>query len=233
MSYPRLKFQLNKNLDKKICLEFLGKKKAGIDFGGGIIRMYPQLEKARGLSGEEKREIIDEFVEDCYSEHKKELEVILKNFENSWRRCEGEFYQQVREIFKDHPWPKGKYICYPSIFNCNPRFLEDKTFQAYFNHPLGICHVAAHELLHFMFYDYVKKKFPESVTKVGGEEKLWEVSEIFNVLVLSLSQFKKITGVKKEKIYPAHAKLLPQYKKIWKDSKDIDQFLHTVLTYPF
>lgn len=229
MNYPNLKFQLNKNLDKKICLEFLEKKKAGIDFGRGIIRLYPQLEKVKGLSREEKQEIISEFVEDYYHRHKKELEVALKNFENSWSNCEEKFYRQVRKIFKNHPWPKGKYICYLSIFNCNPRFLKDKTFQAFFKHPLGICHVAAHELLHFVFYDYVEKKFPKATTRIG-KEKLWEASEVFNSLVLSLPQFKKITGVKKEKGYPAHAKLLPQYQKIWQASRDIDQFLHTTLT---
>lgn len=221
---------MNKNLDKEICLKFLKKKKAGIDFGGGIIRLYPEVEKAKGLSRKKKQKVISEFVDDYYRTHEKGLEIVLKDFRSSWRNCEKKFYRQVDKIFKNHPWPEGKYICYLSIFNCNPRFLEDKTFQAFFQHPLGICHVAAHEMLHFMFYDYVGRKFPEAVAKAGSEEKLWEISEIFNSLILSLPQFSKTTGVKKEKGYPAHAKLLPQYQKVWHDSKGVDQFLHTILT---
>ena len=190
-----------------MCAQFLGHKKAGVDFGRGIIKLYPQL----------KYQAINKFVDDYYQEHETELETILTDFENSWQGCKEGFYRQVNKIFKNHLWPEGKYICYLSIFDCNPRFLRDKTFQVFFQHPQGICSVATHEMLHFIFYDYVEKKFPEAVTGIG-KDKLWEVSEIFNVLVLP--DFKP---------YPDHVQLIPQYEKTWKATKDIDQFLRTTL----
>ncbi len=206
-SHPNLKFQLNKHLDKKMCAYFLGHKKAGIDFGGGITKLYPQL----------THQAISKFVDNYYQEHEAKLEAILETFKNLWQGCKKDFYHQVTKIFKDHPWPEGKYICYLSIFDCNPRFLKNKTFQVFFQHPQGICSVAAHEMLHFMFYDYVEKGFPEAAAKIG-KDKLWEVSEIFNVLVLPDS-----------KPYPNHIKLIPKYEKTWKTAKDIDQFLRAVL----
>jgi len=190
-----------------MCSQFLGHKKAGVDFGRGITKLYPQL----------KHQTIDKFVDEYYQEHETELEVILETFKNLWQGCKEDFYRQVDKIFKNRPWPEGKYICYPSIFNCNPRFLENKTFQVFFKHPQGVCSVAAHEMLHFIFYDYVEKKFPGVATEIG-KDKLWEVSEIFNVLVLPDS-----------KPYPDHIQLIPQYEKTWKATKDIDQFLHTTL----
>lgn len=44
MTYPFLKFELNKILDGQICFSFLNLKKAGIDFGNTIILNHPDLD---------------------------------------------------------------------------------------------------------------------------------------------------------------------------------------------
>lgn len=228
MDYPKVRFQLNKKLDKEMCLEFLDLKEAGVDFGAGIIELYPELESVQEATKSKKQGIIDDFVDIYYLKQLTELKERVRDFKKTWRLVEKKFYQEVEQIFDGYPWPKGKYICYLSIFNCNPRFLEDKTFQVFYRYQDGISSVVAHEMLHFMFYDYIAHKFLKQYAK-ESKEKIWEISEVFNSLILTLPPFGEIVGPSEILLYPEHAELLLEFKNLWKHSKNIDDFLTQVL----
>ena len=94
-----------------------------------------------------------------------------------------------------YPWPEGKYISYLSIFNCNPRFIETKEFQVSYKHPETTNYVCVHEMLLFIFYDYLKKNFSKEYKKLDSKY-IWKLSEIFNDVVLRLPEFVSITGQK-------------------------------------
>lgn len=228
---PQIKFKLNKSLDKELANKFLFLKGGGIDFGRGIIEDHPELAFVKDVNQKKKRErLISEYVDCFYKTHLSKLCNIVHKFNNKWKKREKEFLNSVAKIFRNHPWPKGKYIGYLSIFDCNPRNLKDKTFQIYYKHPAGVVYVTAHELLHFIFYDYFKKKFKKDFKKIS-EEKLWKISEIFNSVLFSFKPFSRFAPNKLKRFdYPAFKKEIKRTKKIWETSKDIDRLIHFLLT---
>ena len=226
-SFPKLKFHLNKSLDKEVCFNFLEHKKAGADFGAAIIRLYPQLVKAKGLPPKQKQLLVNKYIDKYYQAQKERLNLACKEAEKQWQKIEKQFYLATDKIFS-HPWPKGKYIAYLSIFNCNPRFLETKTFQLFWRDSRGYPAIIAHEMVHFLFYDYLEKHFPQAENI--SADKIWSLSEVINFFILDSSPFHHLIG-QKESLYPdldtqAH-KLLP----VWKKSKNFRNFLSSSLKF--
>ncbi|PIU03944.1 hypothetical protein COT44_00245 [Candidatus Shapirobacteria bacterium CG08_land_8_20_14_0_20_39_18] len=136
---PSVVFQLNQNLDVQVGTMFLGHKKAGIDFGGGIIRHHPALAGALQVEGEKRKKMVEGYV---------------------------------------------------SIFNCNPRFLDTKTFQVYYQNRSGVVHVTAHEMLHFIFYDWLERNDQEFIDNTD-KEKAWTLSEVFDIVAFDRQEFNR------------------------------------------
>lgn len=220
---PYLKFKLNKNLDKKTCFDFLNLKYAGIDFGKGIILFHPKLKNIKKIkSAVTKKKEISDYINIFYNLHKDELRKTLGFFKKEWSKVEDKFFQEVDLIFNNLPWPNGKYICYLSIFNCNSRFLADKTFQVFYENKKEVKRIIAHELLHFIFFHYLNKKFKVRMSL----EKKWIISEVFNTIVLNQKNFIKIISPTKELGYPEHRKYLKILSKEWIKNKDISTWLN-------
>ena len=150
----------------------------------------------------------------------------IREFQTDWDKVEKKYFQAVAKIFKNHPWPKGKYIGYLSIINCNPRFIKDKTFQVFYFHPEGVVSVTAHELLHFIFYDYCLKKHSKIFKKLNTDDGIfWNLAEIFNAVVLSQPEFVKIHKIKNQKNYPAHKKYILILKRVWTKERNINKWI--------
>ena len=67
---PKLRFKLNKLLDKKVCNSFLFEKGGGIDFGKGIVKIHPELSLARKTKEKEKRKrLISDYINNFYKNH--------------------------------------------------------------------------------------------------------------------------------------------------------------------
>lgn len=216
--YPRLRIRLNKNLDKKVCYQFINFKKEGVDFGEGITKVHPDLMTAKSLSEKEKGKSISHYVDLFYEKNLKELERAMVLAEKEWELHKNDFFKITDKYFEKHLWPKGKYIAYLSIFNCNPRFLEDKTFQVYWRHPKGFMTVAVHEMLHFLFYDYISIKFNQ---KKFTDESLWRLSELIDYFLLEESEFIKITDDPYPDLYPNLSDLVYKLAPVWKRDRDI------------
>ncbi len=136
------------------------------------------------------------------------------------------------EIFSGYKWPKGKYIAYPTIWGMYPRFLDKKTFQFPYqnNKPNYIKVIIAHEMLHFIFYDYVYKKFPK-LKRCEYNYDLWNVSEAFNVIIQNSHKWVKLFN-QRTVSYPEHKDLIIKFKKVWREiDGDIDKFLKRVLRF--
>lgn len=222
MPYPNITFKLNKELDQKMANAFWDKKAGGVVFFELIKKNHPKLEK---------KEQIDQYISSFYQKHN---QIIIQKkvlIEKEWRIKEKDFFTIINKIFKNYPWPKGDYICYLSIFPFGPRFLENKTFQTCYKWDIeeSIWQVS-HEMLHFIFYDYVEHKFP-LITKKVSNEQIWELSEIFNNIIQNLSVFKKVTNFSlPDGPYPQLVKKTKKFQLIWQEEKeDIDYFLQRVL----
>jgi hypothetical protein len=128
-----------------------------------------------------------------------------------------------------YPWPDGNYICYISIFNCNPRFIKEKEFQAFYKHNATTNYVCAHEMLHFIFYDYLDKNF-KGKYKTLCESVIWKLSEVFNDVVLRLPEFVEITEQKNPGIYAQTNKELIKNQNLWKQTRNTKGFIEKYLT---
>ncbi len=212
MEYPHIQFRLNKSLDKKMVIEFLDFTTGGINFGKGILNIHPEI----------KRSIFG-YIDFFYKRNNKILKRSADNFRKKWKTKEKLFFEVISKIFRNHPWPKGKYIGYISIFDCNPRFLQDKTFQIFYKHKTGPIYITVHELLHFIFYDYVNKK-RKDLRKKLSEDDFWRLSEIVNEILLNSPSFKKIiNNQKKINGYPEFKKNVSCVKHKIKKITEIDK----------
>lgn len=230
-SYPKLKFSIDKEFDEWACKEFLTYDENNI-FSNSILRGHPKLIEGKPLNDKERIDFFNQYIDKYYKEHIKELEAAKEWAENNWKRIELRFYELVSGLFAPknntkseyiYTWPEGNYICAISIFNCNPRFIEDKDFQAFYNHHEGIKSVCVHEMLHFAFYDYIERQ-QNDVFKSLGDSGTWKLSEIFNDVVLRDSEFVKITGIESPGIYAQSDEELPKYIDMWKRSKNVHNF---------
>jgi len=54
----KVRFYLNKNLDKQMIKEFLNVQAGGIDFGNGIMETHPKLRPVKLLATKQKNRVL-------------------------------------------------------------------------------------------------------------------------------------------------------------------------------
>lgn len=217
------KFLLNKELDKKMCGQFIKDP----DFRQGIFELHPELKQVKKAGGDKTtKEIIDDYFNRFYNENREKLEAEKENFQKDWSSVEEGYFELIEGIFSQYEPFEGGYTGYLSIINCNPRFLEDKSFQIYYEHPMGVKYVTSHELLHFGFYEYTAEKFPELFEGRDPNQGIWwDLAELFNDVVLDGDEFQKIHGQMDIPVYPEHEEYLEEFTKLWERTKHIDEFI--------
>ncbi len=204
-----MKVELNKQLDKDIYLEFRKSVVGGVNFGEIIRKDHPEI-------NEENHE---EYIENFYKLHQKELQ--------STRLDTAGCYGEIKEVLKTNlkkyfgrEFHDENCVCYLSIFNCNPRFLESQSFQVYYKRPRNLRNeVLVHELTHFAFYDFCR------AIGLEDDKQLWELSEIFNVIFLNLPGLQKVIGVEEKLFYPDLKEKLADIKKIWNENLPAEKFI--------
>ncbi|MFH1298483.1 MAG: hypothetical protein ABII07_01530 [Patescibacteria group bacterium] len=227
----KLRFCLNKKLDEYMAEEFLNVRGGGIDFGGGIVKIHQQLKSVKSLKNiAQRKKAIRVYFDNYYRIHGTAMLRKTERVQNAWRKQEKKYITITEDFFGGFRFPKGKYIAYTSIINCNPRFLESKTFQFFYKKPLAdVIYTIAHELLHFIFFAFVEKKFKKE-TKHLSEDQLWNLSEIFNVVVLKSSQYCHVVNQKFVIPYPDHRRYIRQFEKVYKNSRNTEEFIRRGIT---
>lgn len=210
-----MKIKLNKQLDKEVYLAFCDAVVGGADFGKKIRDDHPNITKENYI----------EYIDNFYITNSDELKNILKDTELCFGEIKDPLFFELKKYFgKDYS--KENYICYPSIFNCNPRYLENKSFQVYYRrlHDMRK-EVIAHEITHFVFYDFCDK------SGIKNDNCLWELSEIFNVIFLNFPSIQKTIGAEELLFYPDLKDKLERVKKIWTKEKKAERFIKSSLEY--
>ncbi len=227
-------FELNKELDKEMAFVFLNKssKIAGVDFSKNVTDFHPTLASIKDLHEDEQKRIIGEYFDTYYDEHKTELEQYVSQFQTDWVKIENVFTKQLNTVFKNPLKPDGKWVGYISTINCNPRFLDTKTFQVFYKHKNGSNEIAIHEILHFFFYDYAVKKFPEIFGTLDKNTGIfWMLAELFNDVIQTLPEFKEMQGEIEYFGYPGHQKYYEYLRKLWLYNPDIDTWIPKAYEY--
>ncbi len=211
--------------------QFLNIKGGGVDFGAGIIKTHPNLKKtALAENTTIKKAIIKKYFTNYYKTNQEPIQKKVQLVKHNWQKIESDYVRITEQYFNGYRFPDGMYVAYASIINCNPRFLESKTFQFYYKKSVpDTIHTIAHELLHFIFYDFVNKKIKKETQNLT-EDQLWALSEIFNVIVLRSSLYGKIIDKKNVRPYPDHKKYLNQFEKEFKKSKNAKDFILRTLS---
>lgn len=222
----KLRFYTNKQLDEIMAEQFFDECAGGINFGEEIVKLHPKLKQVRLLKDTaQKKKAIQLYFDYYYRTHKAEMSRSIKCLRQVWYEREKEFINVTKNFFGGFQFPEGKYIAYTSIMNCNPRFLNSKTFQFFYKKPVAdAIHTVAHELLHFMFFDFVEEKFKNEIKKIS-DDQLWDLSEIFNVVVLKSSRYSDIINQQLVIPYPDHQGYISQFEKAYKNSYNAEDFI--------
>ncbi|MDP3729750.1 MAG: hypothetical protein Q8R26_03340 [bacterium] len=227
----KLRFYLNKKLDERMTEEFLNVRGGGIDFGVGIVKIHPRLKSAKSLKEIAQREkAIRVYFDNYYQIYKTAILHKLERVQDVWRKEEQKYIAITEDFFGGFRFPKGKYIAYASIINCNPRFLELKTFQFFYKKSLAdAIYTITHELLHFIFFDFIEKKLKKEIKHLS-EDQLWDLSEIFNIIVLKSPRYRHIVNQKFVIPYPDHRRYINKFKKAYKNSQNAEEFIRRGIT---
>ena len=213
--HPKIKFKSDYKKDIKTfsCFVRDAKYDNGRTLEWAIFRKYHSLKKYKiNKTIKIKPKEIELFVKNIYQKNKSLIKNNLSVHKTNWRKKEKTFYALVKKLFQDKFWPKGKYIAYPTIWGMFPRFLNDKTFQIPYKHKNKeyVNVVIAHEILHFIFYNYFFKKYPKYKNDKFSF-LVWHISEIFNSIIQNSPQWLKIFK-NKLKTYPEHKKIIAKLK---------------------
>ena len=231
--FSNLKFIVDLNKDIEVLNGFL--KTAKIfnmekDLKIGFYDFYSDLEKIIKSKNtqKQKNKLIKSFIQKIYQRDSIQINKAIKDAKRQWQKNKRYFLKKISNLFKNYPWPKGKYVAYPTIWGVYPRFINDKTFffPYIYKNKNFILFVIMHEMLHFIFYDYAIKKHPEIFRKLDTETgTFWDLAEIFNAIILSLPEFKKLHKQKKIFCYSEHKKYFSKLKKLWQNTMIVDNWL--------
>ena len=215
-----IKISLNKELDYEVYADFWDFSVAGADFGVLIRKDHPEI------SLENYKKYIDSF----YDVNKTELLIKQEEINRLLSEKQRDFFVELEKIFNFN-FLNSSYDGYLSIFNCNPRYLETKTFQIFYKKDLPyMLEVALHESLHFVFFEYLDLNFSEQIKRLDKNSGvLWEMSEIVNVIILNLPVFRKILGIEEKLFYSELKDKLLKAQNIWDSSGDMKKFVNIYL----
>ncbi len=231
--YPKIKFIIDFKEDKKNALRFLGdtnewKKE----------RFFPselQYVLQNKLAQKEKQRIVNNFVKQYFLKNEFEIKIGVRAIANEWMSIGRYFFDLVDKLFYDHPWPKGNYVGYASIFNMFPRDIEKKTFSfPYRKEDVSwAIKVIAHEMLHFIFFDYLNKVYrytQNTQIKNKNSNFIWQLSEALNNIIENSRSYRKVIPIKKlSKPYPGNEKIYKKLLAQWNKKNDIKKLLDSAL----
>ena len=232
--YPKLKFKINYKRDIETFFAF--NNEANFDSGRNlkwaILKKYPQFKKYKqGNTLNINEDIVKKFVESIYLKNYCLIKKNLSIYQKNWVNIKRNFYLLVDELFYQRSWPKGKYIALPTIWGMYPKFLEDKVFQIPYKHKNKkyVSIIIAHEMLHFIFYDYFDKKY----SKYKSNKYIffvWNISEIFNNVIQNSPGWLKIFRIKSIP-YPEHKKIIKKLQKIYykKENIIVDDLIKNII----
>jgi len=229
--YPKIKLKIGIKGDTNNCINFIKSERKGIrrQFVLWFLPDDFQYILSKNFSEKERNKIIREYTKHIYKLREKEIKKGLAKAQRDWQKVEKEYFQLVDNIFNNHPWPKGNYRGVISIWRMFPRYVKQKIFFFPYKHkiPKHSNKVITHELLHFIFFDYLEKKFnlkEHSRVKNKPDDYIWKVSEVFNNVIEDWKPYHQLLKDKPNP-YTGTEKMFQKMKKQWQEKQDIDWLL--------
>ena len=227
MSNPAIQLKFNQKLDQDLAWDFYSNP----EFGGcnfwkeRALSHHPKLLEIE--LAKNSRNYLDTYISEFYSSHFDEMKKRNQRTSIYLNQSQNDFFEITNRIFDHHPWPKKKFTGFFSIFDFCPRFLDWGAFQIFIYDSRSMqLFTIFHEMLHFIFYDFAQKTFPEKFKNLSTEEgNFWDLAEIFNVVVQDTDNFIKLHGKIKNSGYPNHKKLITKGKNLWGKNQNPKQWI--------
>jgi hypothetical protein len=224
--YPKVKFCIDLQQEKNFFLN------SGRDLSIFLPAGMSFVLRKEFLKDKDK--IIKAYLENYYKDAKKYLLGSVKSAQEKWVKSKKIFFKKVDKLFKNWPWSKGSYRGYITVARRYPRFIKYKLFafpaQSFrFKSQNLDLRVIAHEMLHFLEYDYLEKKFGlEPSESNSADSTFWQFTENLNVLIENSNFWKEFNAGIESKPYDDCKKLYVKMKKIWDKDKDIDNLVRKI-----
>ncbi len=234
---PELSFNINPDYDKTMCLMFWRNH----------VTVHPKLAYLLDIKDEALAKAeITKFVDEFYQSHQSEIEQQVQKGQADWAEVETSFFAKVEEMFHSYPWPpslpenQNHYQAMGSIWNHFPRNIKHQRFSIPANPEftrLGANNVIAHEMLHFITYDYLEKKYglqpsefrdPKNPDNPDYDNTFWQFTENLNALIEDDPVWAEFMDGKKAHIKPECKPLYDKMKVIWDQNKDIDNLVRQI-----
>lgn len=165
-----------------------------------------------------KKENIDKY----YDELRPTLESKLIEIKQGWLKIEEEAINKAKEVFGNTEI--GKIDCIISINPSAPRYIKQKFFLVNFESKWPN-EIIIHELLHYYFFEYCFKNYKNIFVNVDIDNGwAWDLSEIFNYIVLNDAFWKELLEMEKISCYEEHEKYFEELKRIWKN-RNLDELI--------
>jgi len=230
---PKIKFTIDIKEDTENAIDFVRRHAADTKLDKKFLKWFLPEEVQYILnskfSKKEKEKILINYTESIYNLRQKEIKDGFEKVKKDWGKVEKDYFKIVDRVFNKYPWPKGDYIGFASIFNMYPRNIIKKTFYFPYIHNISYYanKVIAHEMLHFIFFDYINKHYKlkeDFEFKNKTKRYLWEVSEVFNNVIENWEPYKQILKTN-FRLYPGTEKMFKKMQSQWQKKQDIDWLL--------
>lgn len=231
MKYPNIQLKFDRKLDQDIAWQFYSDPEfGGTDFWQrGAIKHHPKLKELD--KKDNPKEHLQEYILSYYNSKSDELDALGKKTKDYVNETKQNFFKIVDKIFNKKTWPQENYTGIYSIFDFCPRFLDWGGFQVFLYDTRNLqLFTVYHEMLHFIFYDYALKTFPEIFTGLDTENgKFWDLAEVFNAVIQQTQDFINLHGRIKEIGYPDHKNLIIEGRRIWEKTLDVKKWIQSML----
>lgn len=239
MGNPKVTFHVNREFDIWKINEFLNKEWRRDYFRERIFGAHPDLKIVIDLSKKEREKEITKYVNKLYGSLGNVLIKRTKRMQKDWNKISESFFKITNNIFRNTPWPEGEYKAILSVSPPYPRLLDRKIFQVDLGNDNNWKVITAHEMNHFIFFEYVRKKYLPKFKKTTEKEMnkklhnkfkipLWDLSEVHDVILLNSEEYQKLFPIK-TKPYLEHRGYYKECLRIWKDvDADIDKFFEKI-----
>jgi hypothetical protein len=234
--HPNLKFLIKPEED--IVVYFAFEKESKIfESSFKILENYffkkhPRIKILKQIQSKKKRKkFLENYVAEYYKSHKEWIRKKVQEIQRKWEKTQKQFFSLTDKLFQNHFWPKGNYQGFVTIWGIFPRDIKRKIFQFPYKGEVfkRVEVIIAHEMLHFLFYDYLYKHFPQ-YKACKFAYPVWILSEAFNEAVMEESQWQKIFP-KQSQFYKETILTRKKIKELRKKEKPLKEILEKLLSF--
>lgn len=231
MTYPKIKLIIDAAKDAELGVDFFkytrGELKKEFLWNFFPDELYNVINKK--MSSRTRNNLIRTYAQRIHREKQKEIIKGVQLVKKEWVSVEKKYFQLVDRIFDCRPWPKGTYRGFATVFYAYPRNISGKIF--YFPHahrlPRFANKVIAHEMLHFMFFDYMREKYGlKEQAQFSGRphDYLWRISEAFNNAIQRWKPYQKVFRYG-SRPYSGTEALAAQMTSQWAREQNVEKLL--------